>query len=162
MLSACLYFRIVSSPLNIEWIFKYFTLILWTFFFFNFGRNWEKIILNFSENFMMIKKMSKFHFRYIAEMKSDNLQFSTLVRWDKWLVDQASDVPSIFFIISHRLRALKTLYFYFSKFIKKIKKINWIDFCKEFCKKLWKKNNTWNIRRLVDESFVPANQSIIF
>ena len=97
MLSACLYFRIVSSPLNIEWIFKYFTLILWTFFFFNFGRNWEKIILNFSENFMMIKKMSKFHFRYIAEMKSDNLQFSTLVRWDKWLVDQASDVPSIFF-----------------------------------------------------------------
>ena len=159
MLSACLYFRIVSSPLNIEWIFKYFTLILWTFFFFNFGRNWEKIILNFSENFMMIKKMSKFHFRYIAEMKSDNLQFSTLVRWDKWLVDQASDVPSIFFIISHRLRALKTLYFYFSKFIKKIKKnkLNW--FLQRILQEIM--TNTWNIICLVDESFVPANQRII-
>ena len=25
----------------------------------------------------------------------------------------------------------------------------------------YKKNNAWNIRRLVDESFVPANQPII-
>ena len=33
----------------------------------------------------------------LAELlKSDNLQ-NTLVRWDKWLVDQASDVPSIIF-----------------------------------------------------------------
>ena len=53
------------------------------------------------------------------------------------------------------LRALKTLYFYFCKVIKKFLK-NWKDFCKEFCKKLWKKNNTWNIRCL--ESFVPVNQ----
>ena len=29
-----------------------------------------------------------------TELKSDNLQYNTLVRWDKWLVDQASDVPS--------------------------------------------------------------------
>ena len=29
--------------------------------------------------------------------KSDNLQYDTLVFWDKWLVDQASDVPSIIF-----------------------------------------------------------------
>ena len=62
---------------------------------------------------------------------------SSLVCWDKWLIDQVSDVPSIiFFIISHRLRALKTLYFYFCKFIK-YKKINWNDFCKEFWKNLW-------------------------
>ena len=33
-----------------------------------------------------------------------------------------------FAMISYRLRAFKTLYFY-----------NWNDFCKEFCKKLWKK-----------------------
>ena len=33
------------------------------------------------------------------------------------------------------LRALKSLYFYFCKLIKK----NWKDFCKELCKKLWKK-----------------------
>ena len=64
----------------------------------------------------------------------------SLGRWDERLIDQASDVPSIiFFIISYRLRALKTLYFYFCKVLKKLKKINWKDFCKEFCKKLWKK-----------------------
>ena len=32
------------------------------------------------------------------------------------------------------------------------------NFYKEFCKKLWKDNNTWNIRPLVDKSFVPASQ----
>ena len=58
----------------------------------------------------------------IAFLKSDNLQYNTLVRWDKRHIDQVSDVPSInFFIISYRLRALKTLYFYFCKVIKKLK-----------------------------------------
>ena len=33
----------------------------------------------------------------ILHMKSDNLQYNTLVRWDESLVDQASDVPSIIF-----------------------------------------------------------------
>ena len=44
---------------------------------------------------------------------------NTLGRWDKRLIDQASDVPSIifFFIISYKLRALKTLYFYFCNLI---------------------------------------------
>ena len=83
----------------------------------------------------------------------------SLLRWDKWIVDQASNVPSIIlFIIFYRLRALKTCYFWFCKFIKKKKK-NWNSFCKEFCKKLWKKpNDTWNMGPLVYESFVPANQ----
>ena len=44
----------------------------------------------------------------------------------------------ILFIISYRLRALKTLYFHLCKF-KENKKINLNNFCKEFCKKLWKK-----------------------
>ena len=35
---------------------------------------------------------------------------------------------------------------------------NWNDFCKEFCKKLWKKNNTWNIRCMIDETIVPSTQ----
>ena len=35
--------------------------------------------------------------------------------------------------------------------------MNWNDFCKEFCKKLWK-NSTWNIRLLVDESFIQVTQ----
>ena len=53
-------------------------------------------------------------------LKSDNLQYNTLGRWDDRLIDQASDVPSIiFFIISYRLRALKTLYLYFCNVIKK-------------------------------------------
>ena len=44
-----------------------------------------------------------------------------------------------FFYTFYRLRALKTLYFYFCNFMKKNKKINWKDFCKEFCKKSWKR-----------------------
>ena len=31
-------------------------------------------------------------------------------------------------------------------------------FAKNFARNYEKKNNTWNIRRLVDESFVPATQ----
>ena len=57
-------------------------------------------------------------FPHHLHQKSDNLQYNTLVCWDKWLIDQASDVPSIIFlIISHRLRALK--------------KIHWNHFCKK-------------------------------
>ena len=41
-------------------------------------------------------------------------------RWDKRIVDQESNVPSIIsFYTFYRLRALKTLYFHFSNFIKK-------------------------------------------
>jgi hypothetical protein len=59
-----------------------------------------------------------------------------------------------FFHISY----IKTLYFYYCKVVKKIKKKKWNNFCKEVCKKLWKKNNTWNIRRLVHDSFVRSTQ----
>ena len=30
-------------------------------------------------------------------LKSDNLQYNTLVCWDKWLINQVSNVPSIIF-----------------------------------------------------------------
>ena len=97
--------------------------------------------------------------RYLQ--KSDNLQYNTLARWfdgtNDSLINRLMFQALFLFKISYRLRALKTLYFNFCKIIKNTK-INWNDFCKEFCKKLWKKNHTWNIRRLVDESFVPANQ----
>ena len=72
-----------------------------------------------------------------------------MIRWFACSFVPANQRPSVwcskhyFFIISHRLRALKTF---------------WNNFCKEFCKKWWKKNNTRNIRRLVNESFVPSNQ----
>ena len=32
-----------------------------------------------------------------GDIKSDNLQYNTLGRWDNRLIDQASDVPSIIF-----------------------------------------------------------------
>ena len=96
-------------------------------------------------------------------MKSDNLQYNTLARWVNGTNNSSTKrlmFQSLFFlsIISYRLRALKTLYFYFCNFIKKNKKIDRKDFCKEFCKKSWKKNNAWNIRRLVDDSFVPSSK----
>jgi hypothetical protein len=77
-----------------------------------------------------------------TEDKSKNIQYNTLACWiagtndssTKCLIFQAL----FFFIISYRLRALKTLYFYLYKIIKN-KKINWNNFCKEFCNKLWKK-----------------------
>ena len=83
--------------------------------------------------------------------------------WDKWLFFQASDVLSIIsFIISYRLRALKTLCFYFCKFIKKMKKCieSWKlkPFLQRILQEIMKKNNTWNIKCLVNESFVPVNQ----
>ena len=95
---------------------------------------------------------------------SKNPTFFNMIRWlagtndslTKHLMFQAL----FFFIISYWLRALKSLYFYFCKIIEK-KKMNWNNFCKEFCKKLWK-NNTWNIKRLVDESFVQSNQRITY
>ena len=68
----------------------------------------------------------------IVYQKSANLQYNTglLVWWDKWLVDQESDVPSIiiFFIISWKIRCkngfIKMFYFFY-KFtkIKSVKEI---------------------------------------
>ena len=50
--------------------------------------------------------------------------------------------------------ALKILYFHFCKFTKKNKKINL-----KVLQIIMKTNdNTWNLKHLVDKSFVPANQ----
>ena len=77
-----------------------------------------------------------------------------LVRLYKWTSDQASDVLSIifFFIIS------QTLYSYFCKITKKI---NWNDFCKEICKKLWKKislgtSDAWLLVHLYKRTSIQA------
>ena len=78
-----------------------------------------------------------------------------LGRWDKQLINQASDVPSIiFFIISYRLRALKTLYFLIFFIFE-------MTFTKNFARYYEKKNYTWNIRRLVNKSFVPSSHRIV-
>ena len=50
----------------------------------------------------------------MKDLKSDNLQYNKMSQLDEQLSDQASNVQSIIiFHISDRLRALKTLYFYF-------------------------------------------------
>ena len=90
--------------------------------------------------------------------KSDNLLYNTLVHWFA-LTNGSSTKRLIFqvlflFKISHRLRALKTLYFYY----KKKTKNNLKRFLQRILHEIMKKNNTWNMRRLVDESFVPATQ----
>jgi len=75
--------------------------------------------------FYFCPKLQDKHCREHYDYKSDNLQYNTLARW----VDGTNDSSTkrlmfqalFFFIISYRLRALKTLYFYFCKFIKKYK-----------------------------------------
>ena len=76
-----------------------------------------------------------------------------LVRW----VAGTNNSPTkhlIFLIISYRLRALKTLFIFVNLWEKNTLK----PFLQRILQQTMKKNNTWNIRRLVDESFVPLNQ----
>ena len=92
------------------------------------------------------KTIQKQNFVKIYEhLKSVNLHYITLGFLDDG-TNKSSTKSLMFqlllFYAFYRLRALKTLYFYFCNFIKKNKKINWKDFCKEFCKKSWKRNNT--------------------
>ena len=81
--------------------------------------------------------------------------------WYAGLLGQMTHWPSIwcskyyfFFMISCKILCKNGFNVFFHRFTK----INWKKFCTEFSKKLWKKNNTWNIRCLVNESFVPATQ----
>ena len=75
------------------------------------------------------------------KLKSDNLQYNMLGCGDKRLINQAS----MFHILC----------FFFHTFLQRIK-------IKSFeCPKSirnYKKNNTWNSRHLVDESFLPLTQ----
>jgi hypothetical protein len=93
----------------------------------------------------------------MSYMKFDNLQYNTLGRWVKRLIDQVSDVPSIiFFIISHRLRAIKNLYLYFCKVIKKMKKkLKW------FLQRILQEIRNQTLGRWVICPIDPATQHII-
>ena len=80
-------------------------------------------------------------------------------RWDKRLIDQESDVQSIIF--SHNFlqnslqKLLQFIFLLFYDFTKiKIKSFE----CLKSIRNYEKNNNAWNIRRLVDESFVPMTQ----
>ena len=58
----------------------------------------------------------------ISKLRQSTICYAGLLgRWDKWIVDQESDVQSIFFLNTYmRLRALKALYFCFCNFSEKL------------------------------------------
>ena len=75
------------------------------------------------------------------------------VWWSKYYFDRLKMKQRAAHLEGHS----KLFIFIFVKF----KQINWKDFCKKNCKKLWKKSNTWNIRHLVDGTIIPPTQHII-
>ena len=98
------------------------------------------------------------------DLKFVNLQYNTLICWFAQ-TNESSTKHSMFqalinlFMIFYRHRALKTFYFYLCQSIKKNKKINSNNFCKEFCKKLSKKImlitlDAWSTIRLSQQTSV--------
>ena len=94
--------------------------------------------------------------------QNKNPTIYNIMRWFAGPMGQTTRQPSVwrskYFFFSYRLRALKTLYFHFCNFIKKM---NWKGFCKEFCKILWKKiifgtSETWLTSRLSHRPSEPA------
>ena len=107
------------------------------------------------------------------EIHQSTIYYAELLgQWDKRIVDQESDIPSIIiFYTFYRLRALKSLYFYLCNFIKKIRKsieMKLLNSCNlRFASNtsLYVANQTlWNIRLLVDNLFVPSSKqpSVIY
>ena len=92
-------------------------------------------------------------------LKSDNLQYNTMVRWNKWLVDQASDVPSIsFFIISCKFFA-KILpidfFIFFYKFTKiKVKSFECPKSIRNYKKKMLGTSDAWSTSHLCPQTSV--------
>ena len=85
-------------------------------------------------------------------VKSDNLQYNTLVRWFAGTNDSSSKYFFHNFLQNSLQKLFQLIFLFFHKFTK-IKSFE--------CPKSignYKKNNAWDIRCLVDESFVPANQ----
>ena len=80
-----------------------------------------------------------------------------LGRWDKWIVDQASDVPSIFFFKILCNILCKNPFNLFSYFSYKITKIKIKSFeCLKSIKSM--KKNTWTLGRRFVCPIVQANQ----
>ena len=78
----------------------------------------------------------------LSKFRQSTIYYAGLLWWwDKRIIGQESDVPSIvFFNTIYRLRALKTLYLYFCNFIlKKMKKMIERIFAKNFARNHEKK-----------------------
>ena len=70
-------------------------------------------------------------------------------QWDERLIDQASDVPSIIFSHNFLQNSLQKFFQFTSLFFKKSCE------CTKSIRN-YEKNNAWNIRHLVNESFVTS------
>ena len=104
------------------------------------------------QKYKMRKSVITFWFNYL---KSDNLQYNTLGCWVAGTNDSSTKrlifQVLFFFIISCKILC-KNHFNLFYNFIKvKIKSFE----CPNFMR-----NNAWNNRLLVDESFVPSNPAI--
>ena len=122
-------------------------------------KNWRKERLCSVRSWKMLAEFDLSE--TLSILKSVNLQY--ILRLVAWTMGQTNRRPRVwcskyyFFILFIDLGHSKLFIFIFV-ILQGNKKINWKDFCKELCKKSWKKNNTWNIRCLVDDSFVPSSK----
>ena len=83
----------------------------------------------------------------------------SLGQWDKWIVDQASDDPSIIYFSKFLAKYfLKSLSIHFIIFFIKLQKFKKRSFDCPKSIRNYKRNNAWNIRHLVDDSFVPLSK----
>ena len=99
-----------------------------------------------------------------------NPSIYNIIRWVAWTMGQTNRRQSVwcskyyfFFMISCKILC-KNPFNFFSYFFFKIKKIKIKSFdCPKSIKSI-KRNNTWNIRLLVDNSFVPSSKqpSVIY
>ena len=107
-------------------------------------------------------------FSKLAFVKSENLQYNTIVRWVAGSIISSTKclkVQVLFWLIENKtvgcwfgLRAVKTLYFckVIERWNNKLK-----GFLQIILQEIMKKNYTWNIRCLVDETILPTTQHII-
>ena len=99
------------------------------------------------------------------EIRQSTIYYAGLLgRWDKWIVDQASDVPSIIFLRLFIDLGHSKLFTFIFVFLEKNKQIDWKYFCKEFCKKSFKKimlgtSDAWSTIHL---SHRPSNRAWIY
>ena len=102
-------------------------------------RNYLKYyVSNFFWQNLFLKAQQEFTILKMDELTQNPTIFNIL-RWLNGSMGQTTHRPCVrlmfpvlsFFIISYRLNSILKII--------KSKKINWTDFCKEFCKKSWKK-----------------------
>ena len=95
-----------------------------------------------------------------------NPSIYNILHWVAWTIGQTNCRPRVwcsFFHTFYRFKALKTLYFYFCNSIKKWEN-KFKGFLQRILQDIMKKDNAWNIMRLVNDSFVQSSKqpSILF